>query len=67
MGRKFVLSISGEAELDIEQIWPDGDAPESPTAADVLAVLRKDGGAFSPVERIIGEWSLEDCFSWEVL
>lgn len=32
---EFTLSFSGDIKLKTSQIWPDGDAPENPTAKDV--------------------------------
>lgn len=32
--KKFRFTIISESVLTIDQIWPDGDAPENPTADD---------------------------------
>lgn len=55
MGKKFVISIVIDETLDIDQLWPDGDAPENPTADDVLLLIEDCGGA----EMIIRDWNFE--------
>lgn len=45
-----------EVTLDIDQIWPDGDAPENPTAADVVKQMQESTGS---VYRVLSEWALE--------
>lgn len=62
MGKKFVISITVDEDLDIEQLWPDGDAPENPTAEDVLLLIEDCGGL-----DIIKEWNLRadiQVFDW---
>lgn len=44
----------GSTSLDVEGVWPDGDAPENPTAEDVAAVMREYGGLHS----VITGWNL---------
>lgn len=41
-------------DLAVEDIWPDGNAPENPNAADVAAQMASYGGALS----IIRDWNL---------
>lgn len=55
-GPTFHFSISAEISLDVDQIWPDGDAPENPTVDDVLAVIKACGGK----RRVIQDWDLDD-------
>lgn len=43
----FILQIDGYAKLTPEDVWPEGDAPEEPTIADVAKKLGKD---YSDVE-----------------
>lgn len=60
----FRMSISIEAHLTKEELWPDGDAPENPTAKDVVELIRKCGGA----TKIIEDWNLDDlleCAVWD--
>ena len=52
----FNFSIQADINLTVEQIWPDGDAPENPTVDDVLAVIKHNGGK----DRILRDWSLMD-------
>jgi hypothetical protein len=52
----FHFNISHEESLTVEEIWPDGDAPENPTLDDVLAVIAKCGGR----RRILDDWGLVD-------
>ena len=41
--KRFTFELRLETSLTIDDIWPDGDAPEGPTAEDVLAQLKKSG------------------------
>lgn len=52
--KKFFISIRMDDVLGIDQLWPDGDAPENPTAEDVLDLIEECGGA----EMIIRDWNL---------
>lgn len=54
--KTFRLSYTMTADLTVEQIWPDGDAPANPTAKDVERVIEKDGGW----GRVIRDWDLDD-------
>ena len=55
--KRFTLDLSMSVTLDLNQIWPDGDAPENPTPEDVLEALRDtDSNLFRALE----EWNLED-------
>ena len=51
----FHIEWGGSADLTIEEIWPDGDAPENPTTADVIAAMRKTSDL---PERICRDWNL---------
>lgn len=62
MGKRFAIRIKGEVVLDESQIWPDGDAPENPTANDALAVLDAELG----LSDVLVEWGLEDDFKFDV-
>lgn len=52
----FNFSISADIWLEVKDIWPDGDAPENPTVADVLEVIKKCGGK----RDVLTDWSLLD-------
>lgn len=60
--KKFILTVSGEVKLDVDDIWPDGDAPANPTAEDVLSVLWCSGR----LSDVLADWNLEDDFDWDV-
>jgi hypothetical protein len=59
--KRFRISIDIESVLSVEQLWPDGDAPENPTADDVKALIDKCGGI-----DIIEDWNLADDFDIDV-
>lgn len=50
--KRFTINIQGDFALSLDEIWPNGDAPENPTVADVRAVLPRD------VRDLISEWNL---------
>lgn len=39
--KSFTIEIHMEESLTVDEIWPDGDAPENPTAEDVKKVFVK--------------------------
>jgi hypothetical protein len=52
----FLIDVTtGTMELSVADIWPDGGAPEDPTAADVVATMREYG----TVKRVVDEWWLD--------
>lgn len=44
----FLISL-GDVSLTVDSIWPDGDAPDNPTAKDVAELMREYGGAYGVV------------------
>lgn len=48
------FEIFGGHVLEPHEVWPDGDMPENPTADDVLAVFKRDGGGW----RALRDWEL---------
>lgn len=52
--RVFVFEANCYQTLTVSELWPDGDAPENPTTADVLALVKKCGGA----KQILDDWDL---------
>lgn len=58
MTKKFTINIECSVDMDLDELWPDGDAPENPTAKDVENLIEKSGG---PVG-IIDDWNLRDDF-----
>lgn len=55
---RFVISFP-EVELSLREIWPDGDAPENPTAEDVIEAMRGSDGVGHPMTVSSG-WRLID-------
>lgn len=39
----FVI-VFPEVTLSVDEVWPNGDAPENPTAQDVVNAMRESGG-----------------------
>lgn len=56
--RDFIVFFP-ECSSSIDDIWPDKDSPDNPTAADVLKRMQDCGGS---ALQIIGEWNLLDSF-----
>ena len=55
---RFLVDItSATVELAVDEIWPDGGAPENPTAADVIAVMRES--SHDRIARLLIEWNLD--------
>ena len=52
----FNFTISSDCWLSIDDIWPDGDAPDNPTVDHVHAVIEQCGGA----KVVIREWNLDE-------
>jgi hypothetical protein len=61
--KKFKLRYVVECELTVEDLWPDGDAPESPSNLHVRELIRRDGGILN----VLNEWNLHQTSSvWDV-
>ena len=57
-GPRFLVDIGTPTiELDLSQIWPDGGAPENPTAQDVIDVM-KDSTSDS-IRRLMTDWGFD--------
>ena len=56
MAKKFIITYEVNHAYSIEDIWPDGDAPENPTVADVKKVLDECGS----VEQVVLDWEMID-------
>lgn len=56
---KFYIRVEGYVQLDAEDIWPDGDGPTNPTAADVQKVV-DDTCGLEGLGGLLKEWNLED-------
>jgi hypothetical protein len=51
---RFELRYEVTATIEARDLWPDGDVPADPTAADVEALISKDGGW----HRVLIDWNL---------
>lgn len=56
MSTYFTFDWGGTDILTVEQVWPDGDAPENPTTDDVIKALRSRGDFMDMIAR---DWNLE--------
>jgi hypothetical protein len=45
--RTFWFEVGDEATLTVDEIWPDGDAPENPTVDDVIAHIKQSSSRHS--------------------
>lgn len=52
---RFSIDFGGSVDLDTAEVWPDGDAPEHPTLADVLTVMRRERRI-----DLLRDWGLSD-------
>ena len=52
----FHIDFRGCLTLSLDDIWPDGNAPEHPTAQDVIEVMKASGSK----TQMMQEWSLDD-------
>ena len=56
MAKRFIFSIQVDHVLSIDEIWPDGDAPEDPTAEDAREVfLSQCHGGIGPT---LDDWNI---------
>ena len=54
--KMFHFEIRYDVSFSVDEIWPDGDAPEDPTLDDVMAVLKQCGGK----RVVLRDWSMDD-------
>ena len=54
MSKKFEIQLDLDLTLSVEDIWPDGNAPEYPTIEDVRNLIEEEGG----IEEVLREWNL---------
>lgn len=54
--KKFRIHYKCVSDLPIDAIWPDGDAPDNPTTADVRQLVSECGGIYD----VLGEWNLHE-------
>lgn len=60
--KTFRILLEVDVVLTEGELWPDGDAPENPTVADVQELIRNEGGS----AYLIRTWSLEECVTLHV-
>lgn len=73
--RKSVrITVSGHITLSKGQVWPDGDAPRSPTAEDVCRSMHESIGSrdVEPPQgyqllEVLREWNLGDSLRMTVV
>lgn len=58
--RKFVISFP-DMELAVDEIWPEGDAPENPTPLDVIEVMKET--EYAHPTTVAAAWLLIDSLS----
>lgn len=56
MGREptFSVTLESDNQLSVDDVWPDGDAPDNPTTEDVIKAIKEVGSA----GRLILEWGM---------
>lgn len=66
---RFHIRYEIDLVLNLDEIWPDGDAPENPTIEDVYKAMgNKDGTPPTNTSAldIIHDWNLDDGTQIEV-
>ena len=66
---KFNIMYDVDVVLDLDQIWPDGDAPEDPSVEDVYEAMfgERKIPSYSPsITRMLDEWDCLDDGFFEV-
>lgn len=59
---KFQFHADALVYLTVDEIWPDGDAPDQPTCADVAKRMEDEG----KVGELIDRWNLGSDFDLQV-
>ena len=57
MTKYFYIDIEGSHRLSVDDIWPDGDAPEDLTEEDVKALINNLATS-DEASYLIEEWNL---------
>jgi len=52
--KTFFFNIEVDDTFELDDLWPDGDAPENPSLDDVVKLIQKDGGP----DRVAEDWNL---------
>lgn len=54
--KNFCVEVEGLMNMDVNELWPNGDAPKNPTAADVVKVVEENGSLY----RFVQDWGVLD-------
>ena len=54
--RKFAFDLHMSVTLSVNEIWPDGDAPENPTAEDVKNLIEE---THCSIGSFLSDWNLD--------
>ena len=61
----FVEVGTPSLSLTVDEIWPEGyEAPENPTAADVIAAMKESAGS---IHRLLSDWGFDHDLAVEVV
>lgn len=52
----FEIVVEATYYLTLDELWPDGDAPETPTAHDVAELMRNCGSQRS----VMADWNIDE-------
>ena len=52
----FEIVVDATYYLTVDELWPDGDAPENPTAHDVAELMRSSGSQRS----VMADWNIDE-------
>lgn len=52
----FSFRIEADVDLTLDELWPDGDAPDNPTVDDVIAIVERTPS----LHRMLNDWNLMD-------
>ena len=52
----FTITLEADSAFTIDECWPDGDAPDHPTAEQVIDRLKSHGSILSA----IADWGIDD-------
>lgn len=54
--KRFQIIYTVDVTLNLDELWPDGDSPENPTADDVRKLIEAGGG----ILQVTDDWNLAD-------
>jgi hypothetical protein len=63
VSKVFTVTLHAEYRLTVDEVWPDGDAPENPTVEDVIEQMTSYSNATTAYFRCrstLAEWGLDD-------